>query len=243
MTNWDESQHPRHDDGKFAYKNGGNSSSSSTDREREKLQNRADILFPNTVEKKEKNNSISNNDISLGNYDNSQKIPLLKGYISYDNYPASKQNFITSMDVVFKNEGGFSDNPDDKGGRTNMGITQSTYNDYCKRHKLEAKDVKKLTKKEAVEVYYNDYWKASGADKIKNPVEALILFDTAVLHGTGKAKQFYRQSNGNFNKILELRKEHYINKVKSDPSQKKFFNGWNNRVDNLEKMLKNSEKD
>jgi len=50
MTNWQESQHPRDDEGKFTYKNGGSSSSSSADKEREKLQNRADILFPNTVD-------------------------------------------------------------------------------------------------------------------------------------------------------------------------------------------------
>ena len=147
------------------------------------------------------------------------------------------KNFKNSLAIVFKHEGGFSDDPNDKGGRTNFGITQSTYNDYCKRHNLKTKDVKELTKEEASDVYFNDYWKASGADKINNEIEALILFDTAVLHGVGRAKQFYNKSNGDSNKMLELRKEHYAKKVESDPTQNRFLKGWNNRVNNLYKIL------
>jgi len=45
MGVWQESLHPRDDEGKFTYKNGGNSSSSSADSEREKLEHRAYILY------------------------------------------------------------------------------------------------------------------------------------------------------------------------------------------------------
>lgn len=149
------------------------------------------------------------------------------------------ENFRKSMEVVFKNEGGFIDDPADLGGRTNMGITQFTYNDYCKRYKAPVKDVKFLTKEEAIEVYYNDYWKKSGADKVESQIEALILFDTAVLHGVGRAKQFFKESNGNFEKMIQLRKEYYLKRVKQNPTQKKYLKGWNNRADNLLKLLKN----
>lgn len=149
------------------------------------------------------------------------------------------ENFRKSMEVVFKNEGGFTDDPDDLGGRTNMGITQFAYNDYCKRYKVPVKDVKFLTKEEAIEVYYNDYWKKSGADKVENQIEALILFDTAVLHGVGRAKQFYKESNGNFEKMIQLRKEYYLKRVKQNHTQKNYLKGWNNRADNLLKLLEN----
>lgn len=149
------------------------------------------------------------------------------------------ENFRKSMEVVFKNEGGFTDDTADLGGRTNMGITQSTYNDYCKRYRVPVKDVKFLTKEEAIEVYYNDYWKKSGADKVENQIEALILFDTAVLHGVGRAKQFFKESNGNFERMIQLRKEYYLKRVKQNPTQKKYLKGWNNRADNLLKLLKN----
>ncbi len=67
----------------------------------------------------------------------------------------------------------------------------------------------------------------------------MIVFDTAVLHGVGRAKQFYKISNGDFNKMLKLRKEYYAKRVQEKPSQKKYLKGWNNRVDNLSNILKN----
>ena len=195
------------------------------------MKDRANILYP-TMKNKEKETK----------YDNNSKTenPIKSESNKYD--WSDKQNFKNSMNIVFKHEGGFSDDPNDSGGRTNMGITQRTYNDYCKRHGLKEKDVKNITKEEAINVYYNDYWRASGADKIDNYEEALILFDTAVLHGVGKAKQFYKASNGNFEKMLQLRKKYYLNRVKENPSQKKYLNGWNNRVDNLYNILKENNK-
>ena len=195
------------------------------------MKDRANILYP-TMKNKEKETK----------YDNNSKTenPIKSESNKYD--WSDKQNFKNSMNIVFKHEGGFSDDPNDSGGRTNMGITQRTYNDYCKRHGLKEKDVKNITKEEAINVYYNDYWRASGADKIDNYAEALILFDTAVLHCVGKAKQFYKASNGNFEKMLQLRKKYYLNRVKENPSQKKYLNGWNNRVDNLYNILKENNK-
>ncbi len=147
------------------------------------------------------------------------------------------KNFIEALDFVYKNEGGYSNHKEDKGGATNFGVTQRTYDDYCRRNNLTPKNVKDLTKDETVQIYYDDYWKKSGADKANNIFESIVLFDTAVLHGVGKAKSFYQKANGNPYEILSLRKEHYKQKIEDDESQMKFFNGWNNRVNRLEKML------
>lgn len=196
-----------------------------------KMEDRANILYP-TMNNKEKE--------TKPDYDSKVENQIKSETNKYD--WRNEQNFKNSINIVFTNEGGFSDDPNDLGGRTNMGITQRTYNDYCKRHGLKETDVKNITKEEATNVYYNDYWKASGADKIENPVGALILFDTSVLHGVGQAKQFYKQSNGNFEKMLQLRKEYYANRVKEKPSQKKYLNGWNNRTDNLYNILKEYNK-
>lgn len=160
---------------------------------------------------------------------------VLKGYISYDQ---GDKNFYNSLGTIFGHEGGYTNDPDDLGGPTNMGVTQSTYDDYCRRHNMKTKDVKNLSRDEAIEVYYNDYWKASGADKVDNPVGALILFDTAILHGVGRAKQFYKASDGDFSKVMDMRRKHYEKRVKENPSQQKYLKGWNNRVNHLAKMLK-----
>ena len=78
-------------------------------------------------------------------------------------------------------------------------------------------------------------------EKYAKENKSLILFDTAVLHGVGRAKEYNKKSNGNIREILEFRREHYKNKVKKDPSQEKFLKGWNNRVDKLEKILNRYE--
>lgn len=38
------------------------------------------------------------------------------------------KRFETLLNYVFEDEGGFNDDPVDRGGRTNFGITQDSYN-------------------------------------------------------------------------------------------------------------------
>ena len=189
----------------------------------EKMKQRAELLYPTMRENKTNNEDSENTNSKINNE------------IKHN------EKFRNSMNVVFDNEGGFSDDKDDLGGRTNMGITQSTYDSYCNKRGIKTKDVKNITRAEAIEVYYQDYWKASGADNIDNPMGSLILFDTAVLHGVGRAKQFYKQADGNLDKILQLRKDYYVKRVKENPSQEKYINGWNNRVNKLHNILKKYE--
>ncbi len=146
-----------------------------------------------------------------------------------------EKNFELGLDFLFPSEGGYSNHKNDKGGATNMGVTQATYNYYLKKHNLPTKDVKGITKGEAKQIYYDEYWKTSGADKIENPKLAIAVFDTAVLHGPGQAKNFYTKSGGNLDEFLRIRKESYNRIVTKDPSQKVFLKGWNNRVGNLKK--------
>lgn len=151
----------------------------------------------------------------------------------------SKENFEKALQFLFPSEGGYVNDSKDLGGPTNMGVTQSTYNMYRKNQGLAPKDVKQITKGEAVDLYYKYYWKASGADNISDPNMAVTLFDTAVLHGTGQAREYYKQSGGDIDKFLDIRQKHYDKRVEEDPSQKRFYQGWNNRVNNLRNNIKN----
>lgn len=192
----------------------------------------ADLLYPTMKDKEErKEESLDKIDIKNMKYSD----------IKYSAKNDNDKNFFSALDIVFNSEGKYVNDKDDKGGPTNMGVTQKTYDDYCKRHKIPIKDVKNLTKNETTKVYYNDYWVKSGLNKEKDPIKSLVLFDTAILHGVGKAKEYNKKSNGDIREILKLRREHYKNKVIEDPSQKKFLNGWNNRVDKLEKIINRYE--
>jgi lysozyme len=68
MSNWNEADHPRDDEGKFTFK-GGSSSFSSSIREtnEEKMQRRADTLNPTMQDNKTNNNQIDYANIGLGN--------------------------------------------------------------------------------------------------------------------------------------------------------------------------------
>lgn len=148
------------------------------------------------------------------------------------------KNFLKALNFLFPSEGGYTNNKLDLGGPTNMGVTQYTYNNYRQKRNLVTKDVKNITREEAIDIYYNEYWVPSGANNISNPRMGIILFDTAVLHGPYQARSFYKQSDGNIDKYLDIRRNFYKKRVLDNPSQKIFYDGWQNRVDNLQKFVK-----
>ena len=74
---------------------------------------------------------------------------------------------------------------------------------------MPTKDVRYITQDEVEDIYYNNYYKASGADEIENPRLALYVFDTAILHGVYDAKQMLKKSGGNLEKFEQLSRERY----------------------------------
>lgn len=100
-----------------------------------------------------------------------------------------------------------------------------------------------ITKEEAKQLYYEEFWKASGADKLTDPREAYILFDMAVNSSPYEAKKLFKQSNENFYKFLKNRKIFYKNLIDRRPDQKVFEKGWMSRLkqveDNANSMITN----
>ena len=153
--------------------------------------------------------------------------------------PAGKGDpFRQALGFVRQAEGGYANNPADKGGATNLGITQGTYNSWRKSNKLPSKDVKSITEGEATAIYKKNYWDASGAGKLAktNPALAQVHFDTAVNMGVGRASQLLKMSGQDPNKYLAIRQQKY-NEFAQNPSQKQFLEGWTNRNENLKKSI------
>lgn len=141
------------------------------------------------------------------------------------------------LKFVLEKEGGYVNDPTDLGGETNKGITYRTYNSYRKSLGLPAQSVKHISDDEVKDIYYNNYYKASGADKIEDPKMAAYVFDTAVNMGVSRAQTFLNQSGGDINKFEKLRRDKYNEFVKANPSQKKYIQGWNNRVNSVVKFV------
>ena len=88
-------------------------------------------------------------------------------------------------------EGGFVDNPNDPGGRTNKGITQKEYNSYRTRKGLPAADVLNIGDDEVQDIYYNDYFLQVHADLLEGFIKVQWkIFDIGVNMGVGRAIKF-----------------------------------------------------
>lgn len=124
------------------------------------------------------------------------------------------------IERVLADEGGYVNDPVDRGGETNYGISSAANPDV---------DVKNLTRDGAKAIYRQRYWDAIGADALPEAIRA-TAFDAAVNQGVGWTKKALAQSGGDPAVFNELRRQRYDEIVQNDPSQRKFYNGWMNRL-------------
>lgn len=112
-------------------------------------------------------------------------------YISL--YMEKSSKFLKAIKIIFRNEGGYVNNPNDKGGKTNMGITQSTLNTAVKNKITNISDVKNLTRDVCEDIYYKMYWLPSKAEDMFSPID-LIHFDIAVNSGIKNANILFQKT-------------------------------------------------
>lgn len=156
-------------------------------------------------------------------------------------------------------EGGYANDPQDKGGPTNHGITQATYDTWQKAHGLVPQGVKAISKEEVAAIYREGYWDAAGCNGLDDLV-ALVVFDAAVNHGVKRSSRWLQKcvmvtqdgvvgpqtlkAANNVEPValatalLDLRQDFYNDIVENSPSQGKFLNGWLNRVAALRKEIR-----
>lgn len=156
-------------------------------------------------------------------------------------------DFDKALDFVLRWEGGKVDDPHDRGGRTNRGITQLTYNAWRQANDLPIADVWESTLAEASNIYGRRFWEPSGADKEAWPLN-LALMDFAVHSGPTRAKQKLQEirTGGGTGLTTQETAEALVAKrrlflqriVRGNPSQQKFLKGWMNRIDALEEVVR-----
>jgi len=91
-------------------------------------------------------------------------------------------NFGTCLAFTLKEEGGYSDDPADPGGATNMGITLATYRQWADNPNLAPLQVRDLSERTARAIYRSLYWNPLRADALPAGVD-LSVFDMGVNAG------------------------------------------------------------
>ncbi len=134
-------------------------------------------------------------------------------------------------------EGGLSNQANDKGGLTNFGITQVTYDDYMKKQGLKPKSVKKITREEAGEIYKTYF---SVVPYIENEFAHYLMFDLCVNSGPGNMRKCVQEVKNPHDpvQILTWRRQFYRGIVKAHPDQAVFLQGWLNRLISIEGVFK-----
>ena len=117
------------------------------------------------------------------------------GAIILETIADNETDFDKALRFVLKFEGGYVNDPRDPGGETNFGISKRAYPDL---------DIASLTRQAAGQIYFKDYWQASGADKLAWPLN-VIHFDTSVNCGIARANNFLAGCAGNPGTYLDMR--------------------------------------
>lgn len=173
------------------------------------------------------------------------------------------EDFEAALLVTLINEGGWSDDPDDRGGQTNQGVTQLTYDLYRDRTRQGRQTVRSITRAEILNLYYTMYWLPAGCQHL--PAElAADVFDAAVHSGPTQAVKWlqktvgakadgmfgadtllavnrflatdgWRNLDAAYNKIRAEFLEHFAKR----PGQGKWLKGFRNRMRRVREYLKN----
>lgn len=157
-----------------------------------------------------------------------------------------------ALRFVFAREGGFVNDSADRGGATNMGVTQSVYDRYrIALGILTPLSVEFMRPDEAATIYKDRYWTPAQCFRMFEPLD-LVHMDSTVQHGQGNSSRMLQQALGvavdgrvGLNTIaalikadakslmqdyLHYRDLFYDEIIANDPSQVRFRNGWENRM-------------
>lgn len=155
-------------------------------------------------------------------------------------------------------EGGYSNNPKDRGGITYKGVTQRTFSAWLSANNQEDRDVITMTDAEHRSLAYVLFWKRCSCDDLPER-SGCMHYDTATNSGPANAVRMLQQALGvvvdgvygpiTRNAVLAandldllaayfaVRKAFYERIVESTPSQAVFLNGWMNRLRDLKAAL------
>ncbi len=97
-----------------------------------------------------------------------------------------RELFSKISSVILQHEGRYVNDPNDRGGETNMGITIATWRAYAPSDlgiEATTNTLRNMTKEQAEIIYYNHYWEPKGFCKLETIKIALMLYDWTITSG------------------------------------------------------------
>lgn len=166
-------------------------------------------------------------------------------------------NFDLYFPKLMIHEGGYVNDPLDKGGETYRGISRKNFPNWMGWDSIdELKPIRKGTVFQSLEglvkaFYFSTFW--NWAKGINNQIIAEILVDWRINGGFNPKKlqqmvgekqdgkigprtiAAINRTNASrlFETIKNARVQHYARIIQNDPTQKKFEKGWLDRLDNF----------
>jgi lysozyme family protein len=163
---------------------------------------------------------------------------------------SDKEKFEKAMKFIRVVEGGKFFHSNDPGGFTNMGLTQRDYPNL---------DLPNLTRKQADNIFYKDYWKKSVAGKLPDPV-FISYFDAVVNTGVSRANKILQKVVGvevdgkvgpatlkavnNYEspkklalKLADGKQDFYLSLVNKNRKFASFIRGWTRRTNALKDYI------
>lgn len=175
--------------------------------------------------------------------------------------------------IISKWEGGYVNDPNDRGGETNKGVTLATWKaagydtsekipvvtvsvyGKPKTYRNVTKSLYEMTEDQWIGIMKPMYWDKWKADEIENQSIANLLVDwiwASGIYGIKYPQQVlrvtadgivgpktlntvnnYPNQHELFNKLWLRRKEHFESIVRNNPDQRKFLQGWLNRLNDF----------
>lgn len=143
-----------------------------------------------------------------------------------------------AFEMVIGNEGGYVNNPNDKGGETKYGISKKQYPHV---------DIPNLTLEQARDIYYKDYWTRYKCDCLPDAL-SVVLFDSVVNSNAKRMIKILQQCLGvpsdgiignqtigacnrlPLKKIINEFLDKRLDYLTSLKDWKHFGKGWSNRI-------------
>ena len=141
----------------------------------------------------------------------------------------SQNNFQSCVNFIIDVQEGtqLTFDPQDPGGATKFGISQRSHPDV---------KIENLTREEAEDIYYKEYWTPLNLDNAPSPLD-LTIFDTAVHHGINFAKSLQATLEwdgvGWEDIILFRMKKYWDMAFANKVTKEKWFFGWIGRLTRL----------